>query len=236
MQGSECRGVQTATQEPCPQQYQSHTQSELLCQLWAELESLQEGEGGEAGLLPVTVTPLTPTDCLYSNHSEGADLLCELHCQVQLYKGFQCAPLCPQVYRENTENDLLCQLWSELQELKDNESMSQLTSLKPVECPHEDSLSGDLICTLWCEIITYEGSQCLDCPQLYRNDSESELLCDLWTELQMTNFLIDTGDLIASSSLQNMTCKFSNHPQSSENLCDVWCEIQLGMGSECKTW
>ena len=215
------------TQEPCPEQYQSHVESEVLCELWEELQSLQED-----GVLSTTVTPLPTIDCLYSNHSDGADLLCELFCKVQLYKGLQCNPLCPEVYRNNSANHQLCQLWSELQELEDNDSMNQLTTLNPVECPHENNLSGNLTCSLWCQIITYKGSQCISCPQSYRNDSESELLCSLWTELQMTNHDIDTGKLTMPTSFQNMTCKYSNHPTSSENLCTVWCELQLGRGSK----
>ena len=80
----------------------------------------------------------------------------------------------------------------------------------------------------WCA----SNSQCISCPQSYRNDPESELLCSLWTELQMTNHDIDTGKLTMPTSLQNMTCKYSNHPTSSENLCTVWCELQLGRGSK----
>ena len=222
-QGSQCEGEETTTQQPCPQLYQTHQHSSILCQLWAELETLQEEE--QQGL---TVAPLSPVNCLYSNYSEGADLLCELYCKVELYKGLQCRPLCPEVYRRNNESALLCQLWSELQ---DNDSMTHQPTLSPVECPHEDNQSGALICELWCQVAATQGSQCVSCPQKYRNDTASELLCDLWIDLEMTNFSIDAGDLATPAPLQNMTCKYSNHPTSSENLCNLWCKLQLGMRS-----
>ena len=232
MQGSECSREESTTQEPCPEVYQSQPHQDLLCQLWAELEGLQEKEGDLT--TSVTMTQLTSTDCLYSNYSEGADLLCQLYCQVQLYKGSECRPPCPELYRNNTEKDLLCQLWSELEELKETDSdpgsVSQVSPARPVECPHERGPSGALACSLWCEIVTFQDSQCLDCPQAYRNDSESELLCDLWSDLQMTNYELETGDLTPSSPVQNITCKYSKHPTSSSQLCMVWCDLQLGKG------
>ena len=190
----------------------------------------------EGGDLTVTMTHLTSINCLYSNYSEGADLLCELYCQVELYKGSECRPICPEVYRNNTQKDLLCQLWSELEEIKDTEtgSMILVTPVEPVDCPHESSPSGHLACSLWCEIINLQGSQCLECPQDYSNDPESKLLCDLWSELQMTNFKVETGDLTATAPVQNITCKYSKHPTSSGHLCDVWCQLQLGKGQSRK--
>ena len=178
--------------------------------------------------MPSTLAPLSPINCLYSNYSEGADLLCELYCKIELYKGLQCRPLCPEVYRKNNESALLCQLWSELQ---DNDAMTHQPTLSPVECPHEDNQSGQLICELWCEVAASQGSECVSCPQKYRNDTASQLLCDLWIELEMTNFNIETEQFATSAPLQNMTCKYSNHPTSSENLCDLWCKLQLGMRS-----
>ena len=174
------------------------------------------------------MAPLSPISCLYSNYSEGADLLCELYCQVELYKGLQCEPLCPEVYRRNNQSTLLCQLWSEL---PDNTSMTHQPTLSPVECPHEETESGELLCELWCQVAARQGSQCLTCPQIYRNDPASELLCDLWIDLEMANFDIDTGVLTTPEPLLNMTCKYSNHPTSSANLCNLWCELQLGMRS-----
>ena len=171
-----------------------------------------------------TVAPLSPINCLYSNYTEGADLLCELSCKVELYKGLQCLPICPEVYRRSNESTLLCQLWSELQ---DNDSMTNQPTVNPVQCPHEDNEGGELICELWCQVAATQGSQCLSCPEIYRNDPASELLCDLWIDLEMRK----TGDLITPKPLQNMTCKYSNHPTSSENLCNLWCELQLGMRS-----
>ena len=140
-QGSQCEGEETTTQQPCPQEYQTHQHSLALCQLWAELQTLQEEE--EEGLIPSPpVGPLSPINCLYSNYSEGADLLCELYCKIELYKGLQCRPLCPEVYRRNNQSTLLCQLWSEL---PDNDSMTHQPTLSPVECPHEETESGEFM-------------------------------------------------------------------------------------------
>ena len=41
-QGAQCEGEETTTQQPCPQLYESHRHSSLLCQLWAELQTLEE--------------------------------------------------------------------------------------------------------------------------------------------------------------------------------------------------
>ena len=227
-QGSQCEGEETTTQQPCPELYQTHQHSQLLCELWTELQTLQEEQEDEdeeeEHQGAVTGGPLSPISCVYSDYSEGSDLLCELYCKVELYKGLQCRPVCPEVYRKTNQSTLLCQLWSELQ---DNDFMTHQPTVAPVECPHEENESGELICELWCQVAATQGSQCLSCPQIYRNDPASELLCDLWIDLEISK----AGDLITPPALQNMTCKYSNHPTSSENLCNLWCELQLGMRS-----
>ena len=67
----------------CPDIYSQAPESGLLCQLWAELESLKTGDptpppGSHPGLSPLLVL------CPYSDHSSGL-LLCQLWCEIQTF-------------------------------------------------------------------------------------------------------------------------------------------------------
>ena len=70
--------------------------------------------------------------------------------------------LCPDIYRQAPESELLCQLWDELEALKMADPDAPPPSgshlgLSPllVLCPYTNHASGLLLCQLWCEIQTF---------------------------------------------------------------------------------
>ena len=105
----------------------------------------------------------------------------------------------------------------------------------PKECPFsENSTSSDKLCELWCSIIKYNDSSCIYCPDEYKNDAESEMLCNLHSELEIamhpSNIQLTT---VLSGSFQPVICKHKNNPTSSEPLCNLWCQIKKLDGEKC---
>ena len=69
----------------------------------------------------------------------------------------------------------------------------------------------------------------LECPDIYKNDVESKLLCQLWEELQtLLSSNPDTqgpsGSLGVSPLL--VLCPYKTNPTSAGLLCQLWCQIQ----------
>merc|ERR1712155_221119 len=192
--GTQCQMSTVTTQKPCPAQYQARPETDLLCQLWVELDTLQEEDQDQDmdPILPSVISPPprpsgSPTVfCIYSDRGDDAASLCELWCQIQEYSGLQCAQ-CPDAYRFDPESKLLCHLWEELEKLKKtNTQIVSPANLQPVECIHEENPTSSLaLCELWCEIQGYTGSYCIQCPEIYKQDPANSTLCELYTELQI---------------------------------------------------
>jgi hypothetical protein len=94
------------------------------------------------------------------------------------------------------EAESLCQLWLVLQNLETSEA-GQLITFGPVEvvvCPHEANPTSALaLCDLWCQIQEYKGTECVAaCPAIYDQEVERELICSLWTELQLLSWSKET--------------------------------------------
>ena len=162
--------------------------------------------------------------------------LCDLWCQVQKYQGEECSQ-CPDVYRMDPEQLQLCDLWEELEQLQSSPEppTTAASEGRPVDCVHDDNpTSSSPLCELWCEVQSYKNASCIECPDQYLNDPESDLLCDLYSELKMKEYDLQQDDsLIPSDSAKNITCLYRDHATSSEPLCQVWCEIQALAGQQC---
>ena len=82
----------------------------------------------------------------------------------------------------------------------------------------------------------YYVQQCVDCPEIYESDPESDLVCDLWTELEnaQQKQTAATGssdhqnnDIISTiANLAPVSCLYQDHLTSSDNLCSLWCQLQ----------
>ena len=161
--------------------------------------------------------------------------LCDLFCQLQSYNGHYC---CPAQYMGDTERELLCGLWSELEQLNNNNNTETTTTdfpLAPVDCIYEGNpTSAGPLCSLWCELQTYRGSQCIECPEIYKTDPERVIICSLWSELEMINYdIVSAGSITTIVPEQNITCAYSDHLMSADLLCEVWCKIQATKGLNC---
>ena len=142
------------TTNPCPEPYLSKVNSELLCELWEELTTLQETE--ELPQLPAVAS----VDCLYKEYPDDADLLCHLWCSIQEYQGSECLQ-CPDIYKDDPARMLLCQLWNQLEMLKSTSTAVIVTdNLRPVECLYEDHITSSApLCDLWCQIQNFKGKK-----------------------------------------------------------------------------
>ena len=210
----------------CPSQYSTDVESEKLCQLWEEKVKIENTPDA------VTVEDPTPVVCLYEGNPRSSEALCLLYCELQSYNGHYC---CPQTYLDDPEGNILCQLWAELEDLKEANGTELTTDfpLMPVDCLYENNpSSSEILCSLWCEIQTHSGSVCTECPQKYSSDPERILICDLWSELEMVKFdIISEGSITTLRPTSNVTCDYSDHLMSSDLLCEVWCMIQATKGS-----
>ena len=210
----------------CPQEYIGDPEEHLLCQLWTQLEDLNESNRTDL----TSNIPLLPSECIYEDNPSSSDKLCNLFCEIQTFSDRYC---CPQEYIDQPEGNLLCQLWSELEELKEANGTELTTDfpLVPVDCPYENNSSSSKTCSLWCEIQTHQGSSCIHCPEKYTRDPERILICDLWSELEMIKFdIISAGSITTLTPTLNVTCVYSDHLMSSDLICEVWCMIQATKG------
>ena len=90
----------------CPEELKADPEGTLLCQLWEELTEHQNSEDS------TTVATPTHTSCIYESTPASSEKLCDLWCQVQAFHGKAC---CPSEYIADQQEELLCQLWNELE-------------------------------------------------------------------------------------------------------------------------
>ena len=74
----------------CPDQFSADPEANLLCDLWTELENLNQQEGVESAdqsnSLISTTGNLSPISCLYQAHSTSSQDLCQIWCQIQVFQ------------------------------------------------------------------------------------------------------------------------------------------------------
>ena len=168
-----------------------------------------------------------------------------------------CQPECP--YLADPGSELLCQLWSELQELS-NQAISTAVTANPstsysvgptpaptytIECEYADHLTNaTALCDLWCSIIAYDGGLCLSqdqCP--YTLQVSETLLCDLWDEIQLANTSslgstpsADLSSLLGNATAVNGELSYNDCPYLSDDnsftACYLWCELRELSSSE----
>ena len=220
--------VQTYKEELCcPELYIGDNEEQLLCQLWTELEELKESVSNVS-----TIMPVSPTQCIYEKNPTSSELLCDLWCDIQAYDGLECIQ-CPKKYKDDPEEEELCNLWFELSSLNSTYALLPPTSNFTV-CPFiNNPTSSTSLCELWCTIQTFKGGKCIDpCPDKYRDHPDETLLCDLWDELQIQATEYEEDPTLTTTDNQPTTCLYHDH-SSSEDLCDLWCQVQAYKGSEC---
>ena len=214
----------------CPDTYINRAESPTLCDLWNDLELLKNNS------TPLPLEPSSLVQCIYEDKGDDSLYLCDLWCQIQKYEGKECSK-CPDVYRFDPEQLILCDLWEELEQLQTSPGIPAEGDGEPVDCIHEDNPTSSIhLCELWCQVQSYKDATCIECPDLYLNDSESQLLCDLYSDLKKKEYDKDKEsgiDFIMQDSVENITCKYRDHLSSSENLCQVWCEIRALDGQQC---
>ena len=168
--------------------------------------------------------------CQYSNHSTSADKLCLVWCQIEALDGRNCVD-CPEEYLSKVNSNLICDLWKELTTLQETEELPQLPALASVDCLYTEYLDdADLLCHLWCSIQEYQGSECLQCPDIYKDDPARMLLCQLWNQLEMLKST--STAVIISDNLRPVECQYEDHSTSSTPLCHLWCQIQQFYGKK----
>ena len=162
--------------------------------------------------------------CKYSNHSTSSDKLCAVWCQIEALEGRNCVD-CPEDYLAKVNNNLICDLWKELNELQETQALPLLPSVATVDCIYTDYADdSNLLCSLWCSIQEYQGSECLQCPDIYKDDPARMLLCQLWNQLEMLKST--STAIIMPDNLRPVECQYKDHITSSVALCDLWCQIQ----------
>ena len=176
--------------------------------------------------------PVSPTQCIYEKNPTSSELLCDLWCDIQAYDGLECIQ-CPKKYKDDPEEEELCNLWFELSSLNSTYALLPPTSNFTV-CPFiNNPTSSTSLCELWCTIQTFKGGKCIDpCPDKYRDHPDETLLCDLWDELQIQATEYEEDPTLTTTDNQPTTCLYHDH-SSSEDLCDLWCQVQAYKGSEC---
>ena len=199
--------------QECPKIYMGDPEEELLCNLWFELQKLNANG-------PPMQMELEPVACLYSHNPSGVKL-CHLWCQIQNYNGRYCID-CPDPYRSDYAKDLLCNLYEQLVMLQSSNNSSQPSLDMPVSCLYEyHNTSASLLCDLWCEIQTFTGKYCVECPDHYKVLEFGNILCELYIENELL------GDQAGvSTSLTPVTCIYENYLHNADKLCFYWCQIQ----------
>ena len=106
-------------------------------------------------------------------------------------------------YIGDAEESLLCKLSDDLNQLSQEEGLTTVSYPVPVDCAHNDNpTSSQDLCELWCQIEFYKGNQCIECPDKYSPDPEYDLLCSLWSDLQM---MLHNATQIPSSMIGSQT-------------------------------
>ena len=215
----------------CPDIYATDAENITLCNLYEELQILTHGNSGTTQS-PLETDLQQNVSCIYSDNPTSEEPLCDLWCQIQAFKDAKCIQ-CPEEYSGNQQEDLLCILNEELVILKENGTVPNYVEFAPVKCQYEnDPTSSYELCILWCDIQEFKGNQCIKCPEIYKNDPESNLLCDLHDQFEIAVYN-NNGKPINETNLTPVICKHQDNPTSSEALCDIWCSIQEIAGFNC---
>merc|ERR1712015_127658 len=191
--------------------------------------------------------PTFKTPCMYEEHSTNSSTLCNLWCQILVYRSGECLPLgsCP--YAGQVSETLLCDLWEEIELVSSSTATpspdlssllgSALGSSAGVpysSCPYITDANPLTACQLWCELRDVSsGQDCIGapvCPYENATSPYDSQLCDLWRQLEG----LKLGNATVPPSLEKVTCHFETSPSYSTELCDLWCEVQqLGEAKEC---
>ena len=215
----------------CPEEYQNLAQTDLICQLNEELKELEYTTNKSEST--TTVNSLIPVECQYKL-DENSKQLCEVWCQIQELKGYECIQ-CPEQYLNDPERQELCDIHAQLILLQEFNETKPFETLDPIQCKYENNpTSAELLCNIWCDTLPFGDSRCIKCPSEYMNDPENVTLCDLYADLEMakypSNIQITTaqpGDYVPVS------CPYKDNPTSSSRMCNLWCELQLYSGKKC---
>ena len=93
------------------------------------------------------------------------------------------------------------------------------------------------MCNLWCQIQPHRGAACIVCPARYDGDPARDMLCQLYTELQLAAASVPTASnssaLFGILSPEPVVCAYADHPTSAEELCELWCDLQEYLGLYC---
>ncbi len=206
----------------CPNEYAALANNQTICDLHQELVLLQQH-----GNSSVDTSNFSLVDCNYKNE-QNEDILCNLWCEIQLYNNSKCIE-CPDDYKNHEENVTLCDLNTELQLLQQTYGTVPEASLdkQPVMCIYEKNIHKQILCNLWCDIQLFSDHRCIDCPENYANEPESELLCMLNEQLEISkypnNIQLTTSP---SGGLEPVSCPYKDYTSSSVELCQVWCKLQ----------
>ena len=214
----------------CPEIYANDVENRELCDLYEDLEILSFGSSETTTTIPQV--PLHNVSCKYSDNPTSAVPLCDLWCDIQQFNSAQCIE-CPTEYTNNIQQDLLCDLHEELVLFKENATTPAFVDFVPVKCKYEDdATSSSELCSLWCAIQEFDGYQCIQCPDKYKDDPERKQLCDLYDELQINQYNT-TKNTTDATVLAPVVCVYEDNPTSAEGLCELWCAIQELDGFRC---
>ena len=206
----------------CPNEYAALVNNQTICDLHQELVLLQQNQTN-----PIDTSNANLVDCEYKNE-QNEDILCNLWCEIQLFNNSKCIE-CPQDYKNHEENVTLCDLNTELQLLQQTYGSKPEASLdkQPVMCIYEKNIHKDILCSLWCDIQLFSDQRCIDCPERYVNEPESELLCMLNEQLEIAKYPNNIQLTTApSGGLEPVSCPYKDYTSSSVELCQVWCKLQ----------
>ena len=77
----------------CPEEFSADPESPLLCELWTELQNLNQqqlsagpGELDGGNNFISTTGNLAPVSCLYQEHTTSSAGLCSIWCQIQVFQ------------------------------------------------------------------------------------------------------------------------------------------------------
>ena len=244
----------------CPYENYASPHDSELCALWAENNQLKAN-----GLTPYTSTGSTssPITCIYESSnrvivtdhvSEYCSLYCEnqnmLYNTVCLNQATSTYAPCP--YLIYTDQDVLCELWGEINVAEQALSTDSLGNTLPMstntipysQCPHNNITDSILACYLWCELNALSGAICDNpnsCPYEDYPAPNDERLCAMWYEnLELknqiygsSNAVVGTATPIFTMGPTNVDCIFIGYAYQSEH-CSMWCENEfMKYGSIC---
>ena len=117
--GKVCDTMMTTTSAPCP--YISIVEEPRLCHLWNQVQSLSNM------LTTTTQSGSYQEFCPYHSQTHSQEL-CKLWCEVQGYYSVKCVE-CPTIYLGEPQHELVCNLWLELTNTNNSNSMVTTTGM-----------------------------------------------------------------------------------------------------------